>query len=102
MGARHLDKPKWNPEISWGTVLTLIVVAGGGITVWVTLNVRIAEAATKLESVEERVSRMEYRIEQRLRHMDSKLDRLIERDHAPHAGYVPHPPYRGPQAGSEE
>lgn len=75
----HIPRPVFNPEWTWGTVLTLIVIATGGVGVWVGLNLKIAEAAVKQEELAARVGRLEQRLDRRLESMDGKIDRLLQR-----------------------
>lgn len=70
------NKPKLMNTFSTGDILSAAAIILAGIGVWVTINVRLAEASTKLDTVEERVDRLEQRIERRLEIMDNKLDRI--------------------------
>jgi hypothetical protein len=82
----NTPRPVFDPTFNWGTIFTIVgglVVAGG---LWVGLEVANTKsyAATQqnkgqIESIEQRVSRLEGRLDKRLDTLDSKLDRLIAR-----------------------
>lgn len=73
--------------LTFGQVLSVLAIIGGLITVWVSLNVKIAQAELRIEQLEksriESASRNETsRKENREEHQRimEKLDRLIERE----------------------
>lgn len=57
---------RWKMDLK--TVLQLIAMAAGAIGLWTTLNNRVVAQETKVQSLDQRLQRME-----------DKLDRLVEK-----------------------
>lgn len=89
----HVTKPRVTPEVSWGSIGSMITVIGAAVSVALYVSGRDAESErrsfvnqTRIIATEERVSRLENTTSARLDRIEDKIDLLIRetRDTRPH------------------
>jgi hypothetical protein len=55
----HSNKPIYEPVITLGNVLQLLVLIIGGVFAWATLNTKVAVSEYQVQTLSEKVGRIE-------------------------------------------
>lgn len=80
-----MTRHSYVPTFSYGNVISTIGIIGGGIVVWVSLNINLARAEEGLKATQAQVAEVKQDTNARVERIERKLEDLAEQQAATNA-----------------